>query len=276
MRRSLSLITILAGAALVAACASQPRRPHFRPGMGRGPGGGPGGPGGPGMMRGGGLFVSPAGEPFRRTEGGPQPMRAWFMQADADHDGVLTLAEFQADFARYFAVLDTDHDGEIAPAEVARYEQEILPEMQSRTGGGFGPGMRMGGMGRRPDGIGGGGRRRGGGGMRRGGRQGDFAGQMAMMSGAARFGLLPIAHPIMDADINFNRGVSLAEFTQAAGRRFLMLDSAHNGRLTLEGLIQLRMQEFSSGRRDAPGLGEDGGDQGPPQSPPDGAPPPRR
>ena len=258
MRRSLSLIMILAGAALVAACASQPRRPHFRPGMGRGPGAGPGGPG---MMRGGGLFVSPAGEPFRRTEGGPQPMRAWFMQADADHDGVLTLAEFQADFARYFAVLDTDHDGEIAPAEVEHYEQEILPEMQSRTGGGFGPGMRMGGMGRRPDGVGGGGRGRGGG-MRRGGRQGDVAGRMAMMSGAARFGLLPIAHPIMDADLNFNRGVSLEEFTQAAGRRFLMLDSAHNGRLTLEGLIQLRMQEFSPGRRDAPGLGEEEGEGG--------------
>ena len=246
MRPSLSLILFLNLAAAAAPVCAQP------------------GPGAPGMGR--GLFVSPAGEPFRRTPGGPPPLRAWFEQADTDHDGALTLAEFEADFVRWFAVLDTDHDGEIAPAEVAHYEQDILPEMQSRVGGGgFGPGMRMGGMGRggRPDGVGGGGRR---GGMRRGG--GDMAGRMAMMSGAARFGLLPIAHPVMDADINFNRGVTLQEFTQAAGRRFVMLDSAHTGRLTLDQLMQLRMQAFSPGRRDAPGLGQADEEDG------EGAPPP--
>jgi Ca2+-binding EF-hand superfamily protein len=217
----------------------------------------------------GGLFVSPAGEPFRRSEGGPQPMRAWFAQADTDHDGAIVWAEFEADFVRYFAVLDADHDGEIAPAEVARYEQEILPEMASRvgTGGGFGPGMRMGGMrgggrGRGRDGIGGGGRRSGG---RQGGS--DMAVRMALMSGAARFGLLPIAHPIMDADINFNRGVSREEFTQAAARRFEMLDTAHTGRLTLPQLIEARLQAFGAGRRDAPGLGEDEGEGAPPPPP---------
>jgi hypothetical protein len=265
MRRSLSLLLILAGATLVAACATQPQRPHFRRGMGMPPGGGPGGPGGPGggMAR-GGLFVSPAGEPFRRADGRPQPMRAWFEQADADHDGALVWAEFEADFIRYFAVLDADHDGEIAPAEVARYEQEILPEMASRVGpGGGGMGMSMGGMrgggrGRGRDGIGGGGRRGG----RPGG--GEMAGRMAMMSGAARFGLLPIAHPVMDADMDFNRGVSSREFTQAAARRFAMLDTAHNGRLTLPQLIEARREAFGAGRRDAPGLGEDEGEGAPP------------
>ncbi len=264
MRRSLSLILILAGAALVAACATQQRSP-VRRGMGMRPGAGPGGfggPGGPGGMARGGLFVSPAGEPFRRSAGGPQPLRAWFEQADTNHDGAIAWPEFEADFVRWFALLDADHDGEIAPAEVARYEQEILPEMQSRVAGGGGMRMMRGG------GMPGGGMGRGGGGrrelQRRGGGQGGpggpAMGAMAMMSGAARFGLLPIAHPVMDADINFNRGVSREEFAQAAARRFAMLDTAHNGRLTLEQLVRLRMQEFAPGNRDAPGLGEEEGE----------------
>src|SRR5207253_7497837 len=163
------------------------------------------GPGGPER----GLFVSPAGEPFRRSDGGPQPMRAWFAQADSDHDGALVWAEFEADFVRWFGLLDADHDGEIAPAEVERYEQEILPEMQSRAGSGSG---RMGMVRSR-------GERRGPfepAGTRRAlqdrrGGGGGMAGRLAMMSGAARFGLLPIAHPVMDADIDFNRGVTRQE-----------------------------------------------------------------
>ena len=254
MRRSLSLILLLAGASLIAACATQ--QPRFRRGMNGPPGARPGGPGGPGGIGRGGLFVSPAGEPFRRTEGGPQPMRAWFDQADADHDGAIAWAEFQADFVRYFALLDADHDGEIGPDEVAHYEGSILPEMASRGfGGRGGGGMQGGGMGRGRGGMGGGrggmGGGMGGGGMRRGGgapQSGGGMAGMAMMSGAARFGIIAIAHPIMDADTNFNRGVSREEFTQAAARRFAMLDTAHNGRLTLEQLAQIRMQAFG-GRR---------------------------
>ena len=253
MRRFFPLILILAGAALASPAAGQPR-----------------GPGGPGR----GLFVSPAGEPFRRSEGAAQPMRAWFEQVDSDHDGALGWAEFEADFLRWFGLLDADHDGEIAPAEVARYEQQILPEMQSRVGG-YG-GMRM--MRSRSEPRGPYERA----GTRRGlqnrgsrGRGGGMAAQMALMSGAARFVLLPIAHPVMDADINFNRGVTREEFSQAAARRFAMLDSAHTGRLTLDQLMQLRMQGFAPGLRDAPGLGEDEAGNGAP-SPPGGAAPPRR
>lgn len=241
MRRFFPLILILAGAFVATPAASQPR-----------------GPGGPGR----GLFVSPAGEPFRRSEGAAQPMRAWFEQADTDHDGALGWAEFEADFLRWFGLLDADHDGEIAPAEVARYEQEILPEMQSRVGG-YG-GMRM---------V----RNRAGprgpyepastrrGVQSRGGRgRGVDAGRMALMSGAARFGLLPIAHPVMDADIDFNRGVTREEFSQAAARRFAMLNSQNNGRLTLEQLVAQRQQAFTTNLRDAPGLGEDGPEAAPP------------
>ena len=242
MRRSLSLILILAGAMTLAACASEPRGRHFRPGMGMRHGGGPGGPGGPGMGMGRGLFVSPAGEPFRRSESGPEPMRAWFDQADANHDGALGWPEFEADFVRYFAVLDADHSGEIAPDEVAHYEGTIFPEIASRGGGGAGlgggPGRRGGGMGRGRGGMGGG----MGGGMRRRGAGGGPGGGMAMMAGAARFGLLPIAHPIMDADTDFNRGVSLAEFRQAAAHRFAMLNTANTGRLSFAQLVQIRAQ----------------------------------
>jgi hypothetical protein len=141
--------------------------------------------------------------------------------------------------------------------------------MQSRVGpGGGGMGMmRGGGMRRGRDGVGGGGRRSM---QRRGvGRPGGM-GAMAMMSGAARFGLLPIAHPIMDADTNFNRGVSREEFTQAAARRFAMLDTGHTGRLTLQQLIEARVQAFGPGGRrrgDAPPIGEEeepGGNEGTP------------
>jgi hypothetical protein len=132
------------------------------------------------------FFLSPAGEPFRITAGGPSPLAAWFAGADADHDGVLTFAEFRADFRRFFATLDTNHDGEIAPDEVSRYETEILPEIVLRT--------------------------------------------------VARYGLIPVQHPIMAADDDFNRGVSVAEFDHAAASRFNLLDERHVGRLTLEQL----------------------------------------
>jgi hypothetical protein len=61
----------------------------------------------------------------------------------------------------------------------------------------------------------------------------------------------------MDADIDFNRGVTRREFVQAAARRFAMLNTQNTGRLTLEQLVEVRRQGFDSGRRDSPGLGED-------------------
>lgn len=226
MRRTLCLICTLA----LAGCATQGPGPRGRPGMGMG-------------LQRAPLFVSPAGEPFRRGQENEPPIRAWFAAADRDGDGALTWPEFEGDFVRFFAVVDTDHGGEIDPAEVARYETEILPEMSGR---GFGPGRGRGGGGSMgpPPGSGGG---MGRGGMGRGGGRGGpgmgaGGGGMAMMSGAARFGLIPLSHPIMEADANFNRGVTRAEFTEAARRRFAMLDRARDGRLTLEGLLAGRMR----------------------------------
>ncbi|MBV9883434.1 MAG: EF-hand domain-containing protein [Sphingomonadaceae bacterium] len=249
----LGLILVLSG------CASEGPPHRFR-GHGEGmhrrgpPGGGMGG-----MGPRAGLFVSPAGQSFRGAPGQPAPMAAWFAEADADHDGVITYAEFLADFRRWFAQLDTNHDGEIAPDEVTRYETEILPEMSSRGFGGGGGGFGGGGMGRGRGGGHGGGMGRGGmgGGGMRGGQSGSAGGGMPYYpSGAARFGLLPIPHPIMAADEDMNRGVSIAEWDHAAATRFNLLDEAHNGRLTLEELNAMRMRQFEERRGGRRGRGQ--------------------
>ena len=77
------------------------------------------------------VFISPMGEPFRRSQGQGEPIERWFAGADTDHDGAIGVLEFQADAARFFATLDVNHDGEIAPDEISRYETEIAPEVQS-------------------------------------------------------------------------------------------------------------------------------------------------
>lgn len=178
-----------------------------------------------------GLFLSPMGEPFRGAGGREAQVRRWFDGADANHDGVLTRAEFRADAARFFATLDRNRDGEIGPEEVAYYETEIAPEI--RVGG---YGGRMG----RP----GGGHRGGHGGHRGGGGgPGPAAGNAspgeAPLQGAARFGFFPYPEPVTAADADLNRGITLAEFLAAADQRFLALDSAHDGALRFETLPPL-------------------------------------
>jgi hypothetical protein len=188
------------------------------------------------------LFVAPSGEVFRGGAATP-PMQTWFAQADADHDGAITYAEMRADFARAFATFDTDGDGEIEPDEVTRYETQVLPEMgrfgfRPGSSAAFGPGIRR--QGRLDRG-------------RSGGRTGlrrRAGGNWAMMAGAARFGLLPIAHPIMDADVDFNRGVTRDEFDAAAGRRFNQLNVSGASRLTIDDLRAARAQLRRGGRED--------------------------
>lgn len=83
-------------------------------------------PGGPPPIR---LFVSPSGEPFR-GEGG---LSRWFAQADANHDGAITLEEFRADAQHSFKVLDINGDGVIDGLELQRYEREVVPEIGIMT-----------------------------------------------------------------------------------------------------------------------------------------------
>jgi Ca2+-binding EF-hand superfamily protein len=178
--------------------------------------------------RGGRLFISPMGEPFRPSGREDDTLADWFNQADKNHDGRLTLDEMQQDADRFFATLDTGHDGEIDPDDITRYETVVAPEITSGSSFGLMAAMESGGEGR--EGHHGG-----------GGHRGFFRGaDNDPHQGAGRFGLLDLPEPVVSADTNFNRGVSQAEFRQAAAQRFMALDLDHHGYLTLSGLATIR------------------------------------
>jgi Ca2+-binding EF-hand superfamily protein len=187
-------------------------------------------------------FISPMGEPFRPESRDENGLAEWFRQADRNHDGQLTIEEMQADAERFFALLDVNHDGEIDPEEIDRYETVVAPEISSGPHFAFsamdGGAQQRSGRGGGQWGHGGGGHRHGGGGE--GGGVRFHPRDMDPHQGAARFGLLDLPEPVTAADTNFNRGVSLEEFKQAAGQRFLALDLDHHGYLTLDGLQRIR------------------------------------
>jgi len=164
------------------------------------------------------LFISPMGEPFR----GPDGFSTWFADADADHDGSVTLAEFRADGERFFRVLDTDGNGFIDGFEMQAYERERVPE--------------IGGVGMEDDG------RRGRRGLFGGGKRAAppplAAGATpgAGRDGAARYSLLNIPSPVGAADEDWNGRIMPIEWDHAATRRFAMLDKDNAGKLTHDGL----------------------------------------
>jgi len=219
---------LIAGLVLaLGACASEPRRREFR-GRGAPPAGA--------EARFRRLFISPSGEPFR----GPDPLGAWFAAADADHDGAITRAEFEADALRFFQKIDVNKDGQIDGFEIQAYEQNVAPEITAtefdrQPGAGGGQGPRAGG-----------GARRGGGGMSGGGRRGGGRRGSASAGGgppggvgregAARYSLINEPEPIANADENLDSRVTLEEWRHATARRFAALDKAGTGRLTLDGL----------------------------------------
>ena len=155
------------------------------------------------------VFISPMGEPFRRSQGPGEPIERWFTGADTDHDGAIGVLEFQADAARFFGTLDVNHDGEIDPQEISRYETEIAPEVQS--------GIRTVTFGNNAN-------------NQRRPRPGE--GPFGMGSQA----LLAIPEPVVSADADFNRGISPLEFRHTAGQRFLLIDRNHDGRITHDEL----------------------------------------
>jgi hypothetical protein len=171
------------------------------------------------------VFISPAGEPFRGGATGAYPLDRWFAQADADHDGTLTLQEFQADATAFFRRLDETHDGVIDGVEISDYEQKIAPEILPRvarltardvpplpdtTAGKAEQRARE--AGREP-------------GRLRGGRR-------AFGGGAGAFALTPEPEPVASADTDFDGKVTLAEFLAMTQSRFRRLDQDHDGRLT--------------------------------------------
>ncbi|MBV9840866.1 MAG: EF-hand domain-containing protein [Sphingomonadaceae bacterium] len=171
------------------------------------------------------LFVAPNGKPYRGAPGQPYPSAAWFAEADANHDGKLTRAEYRAAFIAYFDTLDINHDGEIDPNEIEHYENDILPETHM-TGGGFA----------------------------------GYAASEAQASagdddssdgpkqppeqpgGASFFGFFHFAEPIVWMDTNFNRGISRDEFAAGADRSWRMLNPDGKPWLTLSDLPKTQAQ----------------------------------
>jgi EF hand len=187
-------------------------------------------------------FISPMGEPFRAHSATDDTLADWFYGADRNRDGALTAAEMQADAERFFATLDSDHDGEIGPDEIAQYEYEIAPDVQvmsrtKRVPGQAAPAARP------ADGEGPRDRRKR--------RDDDYAslGLGGALQGGARYSLLNLPEPVAAADTDFNRAITLEEFRQAAIARFQLLDTAHQGRLTLGQLEALPHAPSGKDRR---------------------------
>lgn len=153
------------------------------------------------------LFISPSGEPFRGQDG----LADWFAGADADHDGALTLPEFRADAMRFFKVLDANGDGQVDSAENTAYETKIAPEI-TRTDFGERP------PGKRPM-------------IRKVERH-----PAQPRTGAARFSLLNEPQPVRGGDVDLNQRVSSEEWAKTARRRFELLDTDQDGKLTLDAL----------------------------------------
>ncbi|HYJ83388.1 MAG TPA: hypothetical protein VEW26_11185 [Allosphingosinicella sp.] len=174
-----------------------------------------------------GPFLSPMGEPFRSARAAADNVAAWFAAADRDGDRALKPAEMREDAARFFALLDSDRDGELEMVEIARYENEIAPEVQV--------GLQM-----RSTGVG----------DWRGGRQRRVVVYERGLDGAGRFAFLNIPHPVMDADADMNRGVSRDEFARAADERFARLDKDGDGRLVQAELPPLPQPRIRRPRSD--------------------------
>ena len=179
------------------------------------------------------VFLSPSGEPFRQSPAAPDTLKAWFDQADANHDGAVDRFEFRADAARFFKLLDTNGDGVVDGFETADYESKIAPELaeqaEGRLPGQFGPARddKKDGEDARRD-------------------KGHFRGPQRLIGQ-----LIAEPEPVTGADYNLDGKISLADWMRATDQRFDLLDTAKTGRLTLDDLrVKLaRLQRLQEQRQ---------------------------
>ncbi len=218
------------------------------------PGGGGHGPGGDRLggegPEGGGhgpvrrlpnVFISPAGEPFRAPASAPYAVTDWFARADSDHDGRLTREEFRADTLGFFEKLDANHDGVIDGAEVARYEQDIAPEIlpkidSLRAEEGMDPSLTFGDQNNTDN------RRNEGRSRRQGPGRAPAPTRGIGVQGAAVYSLINAPEPVAAADTEFDGRITRKEFAAAADRRFDLLDKTAAGYLTLARLPKTPLQ----------------------------------
>lgn len=73
--------------------------------------------------------------------------------------------------------------------------------------------------------------------------------EQTIQAKSGRYSLLNVQQPVMSADTNFNRGVSVEEFRSAAAKRFRTLDVTGTGRLTLASLDGIREAAAAARRR---------------------------
>jgi hypothetical protein len=189
-------------------------------------------------------FISPMGEPFRAVSTGESPIASWFVQADRNRDGMLTADEMQLDADRFFARLDDNQDGQIDREELINYESVIAPEIQVNSNWRRARGEPVAQKGEdrqiQPRS-----------GVRRRGDDEQDGYRIDGLQGAARYGLLNIPQPVAGADADFNRVVTRQEFSQAAARRFVLLDGRGQGQITLAEL-ETRLPARPKGRRAKP------------------------
>lgn len=170
------------------------------------------------------AFLDPLGKLWEVP--GQDGLDVWFAATDLNHDGFIDRAEITAAAKAWFATLDLNHDGVIDPDEEIAYEAD-------RTGGHgalldpTAAARDEGGEDRRPHG-----KKRG------------HAADLEDRTGA----LMDVANPVISADLNMDRGVSLVEAVSAATRRLALLDINGDGKLSLDEARQRRASQQSTKR----------------------------
>lgn len=167
------------------------------------------------------LFISPMGEAFHANASGARGIDLWFTEADTNYDGRIAQSEFLANADTFFARIDANHDGALTSLEDTAYWQRNAPQVVSDDASGDPVDAHA------PTESGGSSTHS----MTYDNLDTHRLGTQRVL-GAQPYGLLGDIEPVMSCDTNFDRRVTLDEFNQCAERRFVQLDSNHDGFFT--------------------------------------------